>query len=69
MLLGRLWNISNQEAMHTLEPDGVNIDNIMLLVTEMVPLGKNSAALQVIYPELMQVTSVQHVLHRIGEKI
>jgi hypothetical protein len=58
------------EAMQTLWPDGVKLDNAFFLVTDAAPNIKKAAeGLSVSYPKLIQVTCVAHALHRVCETI
>jgi hypothetical protein len=54
------------EALHTLWPDGVKYDNVLLLVTDAAPYMKKTAeGTSVSYPKLC----VAHDLRRVSETI
>lgn len=56
--------------MHLIWPQAVEHDNIMLLVSNVAPyMVKTGSAIQVLFPKMLYVTCIVHILYRVAKKI
>ena len=54
-------------AMNLLWPDKVERENVLLFVSYVAPYVIK--ALQLLYPNMIHVTCLAHVLHRVAEEV
>ena len=57
-----------ENAMNLLWPD--KVENVLLSVSDAAPyMIKAAKALQLLYPKMIHVTCLEHVLHRVAEEV
>lgn len=57
-------------SMKLLWPNGIERNNILLLITDAAPYMKKAAkGLQILYPKLIHITCLAHALHRVAEEV
>ncbi|PNF39209.1 hypothetical protein B7P43_G01301 [Cryptotermes secundus] len=57
-------------SMKLLWPNGIQRNNVLLLVTDAAPYMKKAAkGLRILYPKMVHITCLAHALHRVAEEV